>query len=96
MMRWLLSTTVVAAGVALAAGSAQAVSISRSCRGAAPIRQANRRPITIPYMAANPDINIINDDNAAEGLAKVRAQVESEQRHLGHRRHGSCRRDYRV
>ena len=28
-----------------------------------------------PYMAANPDIKIINDDSAAEGAAKLRAQV---------------------
>ena len=30
-----------------------------------------------PYMAANPDIKILNDDSAAEGLAKLRAQVEA-------------------
>ena len=30
-----------------------------------------------PYMAANPNVKIINDDSAAEGLAKLRAQVES-------------------
>ena len=29
-------------------------------------------------MAANPDINIINDDSANEGLAKLRAQVEAD------------------
>ena len=30
-----------------------------------------------PYMAANPEIKIINDDSAAEGLAKLRAQAEA-------------------
>jgi putative spermidine/putrescine transport system substrate-binding protein len=30
-----------------------------------------------PYMAANPDIKIINDDSAAEGAAKIRAQAEA-------------------
>jgi len=28
-----------------------------------------------PYMALNPDIKILNDDSAAEGLAKLRAQA---------------------
>jgi putative spermidine/putrescine transport system substrate-binding protein len=30
-----------------------------------------------PYMEAHPDITIINDDSAAEGLAKLRAQAEA-------------------
>lgn len=30
-----------------------------------------------PYMKNNPGIKIVNDDSAAEGLAKLRAQVES-------------------
>jgi putative spermidine/putrescine transport system substrate-binding protein len=30
-----------------------------------------------PYMQANPDIKIVNDDSAAEGAAKLRAQVEA-------------------
>ena len=30
-----------------------------------------------PYMKLHPDIKIINDDSAAEGLAKLRAQVEA-------------------
>jgi putative spermidine/putrescine transport system substrate-binding protein len=30
-----------------------------------------------PYMMANPDIKIVNDDSAAEGAAKLRAQVEA-------------------
>ncbi len=30
-----------------------------------------------PYMAANPDIKILNDDSSAEGLAKLRAQAEA-------------------
>ncbi len=29
-----------------------------------------------PYMAANPDITIVNDDSASEGVAKLRAQAE--------------------
>ena len=30
-----------------------------------------------PYMAANPGINILNDDSASEGVAKLRAQTEA-------------------
>ena len=30
-----------------------------------------------PYMAANPDIKIVNDDSSAEGAAKIRAQAEA-------------------
>ena len=30
-----------------------------------------------PYMAANPDVKIINDDSASEGVAKLRAQNEA-------------------
>ncbi len=30
-----------------------------------------------PYMQANPEIKIVNDDSAAEGAAKLRAQVEA-------------------
>ena len=75
-MRWLLSTTIVAAGVALAAGSAQAVDLTIVSWGGA-YTASQQKAYHDPYMAANPDINIINDDNAAEGLAKVRAQVES-------------------
>ncbi len=30
-----------------------------------------------PYMAANPGVKIVNDDSAAEGAAKLRAQVEA-------------------
>ena len=75
-MRWLLSTTVVAAGMALAAGSAQAVDLTIVSWGGA-YTASQQKAYHDPYMAANPDVNIINDDNAAEGLAKVRAQVES-------------------
>ena len=75
-MRWLLSSTIVAAGVALAAGSAQAVDLTIVSWGGA-YTASQQKAYHDPYMAMNPDVNVINDDNAAEGLAKVRAQVES-------------------
>ena len=64
-MRWLLSTTVVAAGVALAAGSAQAVDLTIVSWGGA-YTASQQKAYHDPYMAENPDISIINDDNAAE------------------------------
>ena len=75
-MKVLLTTTVVAAGVALAAGSAQAADLTIVSWGGA-YTASQQRAYHDPYTAENPDVTIINDDNASEGLAKVRAQVES-------------------
>ena len=75
-MRWLLSTTVIAAGVALAAGSAQAVDLTVVSWGGA-YTASQQKAYHDPYMAANPEINIVNDDSANEGLAKLRAQIEA-------------------
>ena len=53
-------------------------STSRSCRGAGAYTAKPAEGLSRPlHRPRTPDINIINDDNAAEGLAKVRAQVES-------------------
>ena len=71
-----LATGVAFAGVAFAAGSAQAVDLTIVSWGGA-YTASQQKAYHDPYMAANPGVTIINDDNAAEGLAKVRAQVES-------------------
>ena len=76
-MRVLLTATAVAAGVAFAAGSAQAVDLTIVSWGGA-YTASQQKAYHDPYVAENPDVTIINDDNAAEGLAKVRAQVESD------------------
>ena len=70
-MRALLTATTVAAGVALAAGSAQAVDLTIVSWGGA-YTASQQKAYHDPYVAANPDVTIINDDNASEGLAKVR------------------------
>ena len=75
-VKWLLGTTVVAAGVALAAGSAQAVDLTIVSWGGA-YTASQQKAYHDPYVAANPDVTIISDDNASEGLSKLRAQVES-------------------
>ena len=75
-MRALLTATAVAAGVAFAAGSAQAVDLTIVSWGGA-YTASQQKAYHDPYVAENPDVTIINDDNASEGLAKVRAQVES-------------------
>ena len=76
-MRVLLTATAVAAGVAFAAGSAQAVDLTIVSWGGA-YTASQQKAYHDPYVAENPDVTIINDDNAAQGLAKVRAQVESD------------------
>ena len=75
-MRWLLNTTVIMAGVALAAGSAQALDLTVVSWGGA-YTASQQKAYHDPYMAQNPDINIVNDDSANEGLAKLRAQIEA-------------------
>ena len=75
-MRILLSTTAFAAGLAMAASSAGAVDLTIVSWGGA-YTASQQKAYHDPYMAANPDVKILNDDSAAEGLAKLRAQVES-------------------
>ena len=57
-------TTGLTAGCLIAAGAAQAVA-------------SQQKAYHEPYMKLHPDVKILNDDSAAEGLAKVRAQVEA-------------------
>ena len=75
-MKLPLKSAALAAGLALAAGSAQAVDLTIVSWGGA-YTASQQKAYHDPYMAANSDVKIINDDSAAEGLAKLRAQVES-------------------
>ena len=75
-MKRILSSVAIAAAVALAAGSAQAENLTIVSWGGA-YTASQQKAYHEPYMAANPNVKIINDDSAAEGLAKLRAQVES-------------------
>ena len=63
-------------GAVLGAGTALAVDLTVVSWGGA-YTASQQKAYHDPYMAANPDVKIINDDSAAEGLAKLRAQVES-------------------
>ncbi len=78
--RGLLAKATGVAGVAalvLASGSAVAQTsdlIVVSWGGAYTASQ--QKAYHEPYMAMNPNINIINDDTAGEGVAKLRAQAE--------------------
>ena len=77
-MKTLLRTTALAVGmgmVATAGASAETTLTIVSWGGAYTASQ--QKAYHEPYMAQNPDVNILNDDSASEGLAKMRAQVES-------------------
>ncbi|MDJ0958395.1 MAG: ABC transporter substrate-binding protein [Arenicellales bacterium] len=74
-----LKLTSVAAGLAsglLLAGTAQAVDLTVVSWGGA-YTASQQKAYHEPYMKMNPDIKILNDDSASEGLAKLRAQVEA-------------------
>ena len=81
-MRLLLKSTTVGLAGALALGLAAALPAKAqtelvvvSWGGAYTASQ--QKAYHEPYMAANPGIKILNDDSAAEGLAKLRAQAEA-------------------
>jgi putative spermidine/putrescine transport system substrate-binding protein len=78
-MKRLLGTTalVIGAALALTAGAhAQSTTLTFVSWGGA-YTASQQKAYHDPYMAANPGIKIVNDDSAAEGLAKLRAQVEA-------------------
>ncbi|WP_366657013.1 ABC transporter substrate-binding protein [Fodinicurvata sp. EGI_FJ10296] len=75
-----LSTTVLAAGglLALGAGSANAqeTSLTVVSWGGA-YSESQQRAYHNPYMEANPEIEIVNDDSSANALAGLRAQSQA-------------------
>ncbi len=76
-MRRLFHSVSLAAGAALlTTGAANAVDLTIVSWGGA-YTASQQKAYHEPYMAANPGVTIINDDSAAEGLAKLRAQVEA-------------------
>lgn len=76
-MKTVLRTTAMAAVFSVAAlGTAQAQDLTIVSWGGA-YTASQQKAYHEPYMEANPGVTIINDDSAAEGLAKLRAQVES-------------------
>ena len=75
-MKRILKSAAVVSAVALSAGGAHAVDLTIVSWGGA-YTASQQNAYHNPYMAANPGVKIVNDDSAAEGLAKLRAQVES-------------------
>ena len=65
-----------AAAFAVTAAQAQTELVVVSWGGAYTASQQNA--YHDPYMAENPDIKILNDDSASEGLAKLRAMAEAD------------------
>ncbi len=65
-----------AALTALTAGNAIAADMTIVSWGGA-YSASQQNAYHDPYMAANPDINIINDDSSAEAVAKLRAMAEA-------------------
>mgnify|MGYP003571041635 FL=1 len=77
-MKLLLRSTALAVGLGVAASataSAETTLTIVSWGGA--YTESQQKAYHQPYMEKNPDVTILNDDSAAEGLAKLRAQYES-------------------
>ncbi|MGI9250189.1 MAG: extracellular solute-binding protein [Pseudohongiellaceae bacterium] len=66
----------LAAVALLVAGSVLAQDLTVVSWGGA-YSEAQRRAYREPYMALNPEVNIINDDSSAEAVAKLRAMNEA-------------------
>ncbi len=76
-MKSLFRTTAVAAVLSVTAiGAVHAQDMTVVSWGGA-YTASQQKAYHEPFMAGNSGVNIINDDSAAEGLAKLRAQVES-------------------
>ena len=75
-MKQFLRAAIVSVGVALLAGNSLATELTIVSWGGA-YTASQQKAYHDPYVAKNPGIRIINDDSGAEGLAKIRAQVEA-------------------
>ncbi len=76
MRKTLLSTALAVGALVAVASAASAQTLTVVSWGGA-YTASQQKAYHDPYMAANPGIKIINDDSAAEGLAKLRAQIEA-------------------
>jgi len=77
-MKFLLRSTTVALGLAVGfAGAAQADTELTIISWGGAYTASQQKAYHDPYMAANPDVKIINDDSASEGMSKLRAQMET-------------------
>lgn len=76
-MKITLKQTVLATVVAGMTAVAQAETTMVIVSWGGAYTASQQRAYHEPYMAANPGIKIVNDDSAAEGASKLRAQVEA-------------------
>ncbi|MCP5155916.1 MAG: ABC transporter substrate-binding protein [Ectothiorhodospiraceae bacterium] len=76
MKRFHTKTTAAAVAALIGAAPAYAADLTVVSWGGA-YTASQQKAYHEPYMAKNPGVTIINDDSAAEGLAKLRAQVEA-------------------
>ena len=70
-------STAIGLAAALAAGAAQAQTELVVVSWGGAYSASQQKAYHDPYMAANPDIRILNDDSASEGLSKLRAMTEA-------------------
>ncbi len=75
-MKQFLQMAVVMVSTALVAGNSHATDLTIVSWGGA-YAASQQKAYHDPYLAINPGVRIVSDDSGAEGLAKVRAQVES-------------------
>lgn len=73
LLKTALATAIIAASVTTAQAKTDLVVVSWG--GA--YTKSQQKAYSNPFMANNPDINIVNDDSSAEGAAKLRAQAEA-------------------
>jgi len=73
----LFTSTIVGAGLMVGSTAAMAETTLTIVSWGGAYSASQQKAYHDPYMAANPDIKIVNDDSASEGLAKLRAQVEA-------------------
>ncbi|MDH3695270.1 MAG: ABC transporter substrate-binding protein, partial [Gammaproteobacteria bacterium] len=79
-MKYLLKHTLIATSVAATMGlttAAQAETEMVVVSWGGAYTASQQKAYHEPYMAANPDVTIINDDSAGEAVAKLRAMNEA-------------------
>ena len=72
----LMNTLLATSALALSAGTASAIDLTLVSWGGA-YQESQLKAYAEPYMAANPDVNIIWDESSAEAVAKLRAMNEA-------------------
>ena len=72
-----VKATAIGLAATLAAGATQAQTELVVVSWGGAYTASQQHAYHAPYMALNPDIKIVNDDSASEGLAKLRAQSEA-------------------